>query len=74
MTTLPRKGRRFERDDTEQGKPVPEVTNPIPDMFLDRLAADDSNSDPQPDPAPVEYEEEGTDDGFFARISSWFSE
>ncbi len=79
VDALSHPNRRYQRDDEgSEAEPEPRfhVTNPIPDLFLDRLSRDE---DEVPDEVPedaVEYEPaaERTTPGFFDRMTSWWTE
>jgi hypothetical protein len=79
LDALPRPGRTYRRneeqaDDGEQ-EPRFHVSNPIPDMFTDRLSRSTerrpgSRFDRDVDPP----EEQRTGQGIFARMTSWFTD
>ncbi len=79
VDALPHPNRRFNRqeDDAEVTEPEPRfhVTNPIPDLFIDRLSEEHEDSDEEDADEPAEFDEpERTKPGFFDRMTSLWTE
>lgn len=79
VDALPHPNRRFERQ--EDGSKVAEaeprfhVTNPVPDLFLDRLSSDKGPShDDSPEDSDEFDEPTRTKQGFFGRMTSLWTE
>lgn len=80
VDALPHPNRRFaRREETESqaAKAAPRfhVTNPIPDLFLDRLSSDKGSFDEDSAEDSVDFDEpRRTKQGFFARMTSLWTE